>query len=106
VRLNPARWSWYTVRKAVNIPVILNSVAFIGLNMVDAWLTREHLEIGNDEGNPLAAGYGSVVWFKGLLALLVLIVLLGFGKGKLLWVLNVFMLAVVLWNAGWLLYFQ
>ena len=84
----------------------MNGLAFVGLNMVDAWLTREHLAIGNYEGNPLVADYGSVVWFKGLLALIILIVLLGLGKAKLLWVLNVFMLAVVLWNAGWWLYFQ
>ena len=92
--------------KGRSIPVIINSLAFIVLNMVDAWLTGEHLAIGNYEGNPLVAGYGSVVWFKGLLALVILIALLGFGKGKLLWVLNVCMLSVVLWNAGWLLYFQ
>ncbi|GAI90047.1 unnamed protein product [marine sediment metagenome] len=92
--------------KGRSIPVIINSLAFIVLNMVDAWLTREHLAIGNYEGNPLVAGYGSVVWFKGLLALVILIVLLGLGKTKLLWILNMFMLAVVLWNAGWLLYFQ
>lgn len=92
--------------KGRTIPVIINSLAFIVLNMVDARLTKEHLAIGNYEGNPLVAGYGSMVWFKGLLALAILIVLLSFGKAKLLWVLNAFMLAVVLWNAGWLLYFQ
>lgn len=94
------------MRGLPRVAAICNGIVFVGLNMVDAWLTREHLAIGNYEGNPLVAGYGSVVWFKGLLALVILIVLLGFGKGKLLWVLNAFMVAVVLWNAGWLLYFR
>lgn len=94
------------MRGLPSVAAISNGIVFVGLNVADAWLTREHLAIGNYEGNPLVAGYGSVVWFKGLLALVLLIVLLGFGKGKLLWVLNAFMVAVVLWNAGWLLYFR
>ena len=94
------------MRGLPSVAAICNGIVFVGLNMVDAWLTREHLAIGNYEGNPLVVGYGSAVWFKGLLALAIIIVLLGLGKAKLLWVLNVSMLSVVLWNAGWLLYFQ
>ena len=94
------------MREWPSVIAICNGLLFVGLNVADAWLTKEHLAIGNYESNPLVVGYGSVVWFKGLLALVILIVLLGLGKAKLLWVLNVSMLSVVLWNAGWLLYFQ
>ena len=82
----------------------VNGLVFIGLNVADAWLTKELLDIGSYEGNPLVTGYGSIVWFKGLLALVIIFLLLWFGKARLLWVLNICMLAVVLWNTGWLLY--
>ncbi|MBA7686044.1 hypothetical protein ES703_94479 [subsurface metagenome] len=85
--------------------LIASGLVFIGLNIMDAWLTMEHLAIGNYEGNPLMTSYGSVVWFKALLAGVIVFLLIRFGKAKLLWVLNICMLAVVLWNAGWLLYF-
>ena len=77
-------------------------LAFVGLNIADAWVTKQLLAHGGGEANPLAV-YGSDMLFKGLAALAVGLVLLRFGKLRLLKVLNICMVAVVLWSGGWLL---
>jgi hypothetical protein len=47
--------------------------------------------------------YGDNMLVKAFLALAVLLLLVRFGRSKLVWVLNICMLAVVLWNGSWLL---
>lgn len=80
------------------------AIAFVGLNLADAWLTTELLAAGGGEVNPLVSAYGSnLLVIKGFLALAIAFLLVRFGKSKLLWVLNLCMVAVVLWTWGWLL---
>ena len=74
-------------------------IAFMGLNILDARLTRTALILGASELNPIAAtGFGSSMLLKGLISLTVVIALLLFKRGKLLKPLNLGMLLVVLCN--------
>lgn len=91
------------IRKLPSVAVICSAIAFVGLNVADAWLTKQALDIGSREANPIVAPYGDNMLIKGLLALAIVVALVKFGKSKLLWVLNIGMLGVVLWNGIWLL---
>jgi len=74
-------------------------IAFVGLNIIDAGLTRTALVLGASELNPIAAtGFGSSMLLKGLVSLTVVVALLLFKRGKLLKPLNLGMFLVVLWN--------
>ena len=79
--------------------VILLSIAFVGLNMLDARLTGTALVLGASELNPIAAtAFGGSMLLKGLIAIVIVIVLLFFRRGNLLKWLSLGMLLVVLWN--------
>jgi len=80
-----------------------NGLLFIGLNLADAWVTKQLLAHGGGEANAIASLYGSNALIKGFLALAVVLILVRFGKANLLKVLNVCMAAVVLWTGGWAL---
>jgi hypothetical protein len=89
--------------KGRSIPVIMNSLAFIVLNMVDALLTQYLLGIGGIEFNIgprfyLGLGGSNLILAKGLFAVAVVIALIWFGKAKLLRVLNWGMVAVLFLN--------
>ena len=77
--------------------------AFVSLNIADAWLTNQLIAMGSREGNPIVVAYGDNMLVKAFVALAVLLLLVRLGRSKLVWVLNVCMLAVVLWNGSWLL---
>lgn len=83
--------------------MLISGLLFVGLNIVDAWLTKQLLAMGGHELNPIVATYGMNMLIKGLAALAIVLLLIKFGKEKLLWVLNFCMLAVVLWNGAWLI---
>ena len=83
--------------------ILINSFAFIGLNVADAWLTRQLISMGFLEGNPVVSAYGSNLVIKGLLALVIALLLVRFAKPRLFLILNCCMLVVVLWNGIWLL---
>lgn len=93
------------LRELLGLAFACNSLVFIGLNVADAWLTKQLIAIGSWEGNPIVASYGDNMLIKGVLALAVVLILARFGRLKLLWVLNVAILAVVFWNAAWLFNF-
>lgn len=78
----------------------INCVLFVGLSIADAWLTGQLLTIGWWEINPIVLSYGSNMVIKGFLALAIALALVRFGKTKLLWPLNLFMMAVVLWHCA------
>lgn len=79
--------------------LILLSIAFVGLNMLDARLTGTALVLGASELNPIAAtAFGGSMLLKGLIAIVIVIVLLFFRRGNLLKWLSLGMLLVVLWN--------
>lgn len=85
------------------IAVTFHSAVFVGLNLADAWVTKQLLAHGGAEANPIASIYGSSFLTKGIIAVAIVLILTGLGKRKLLKVLNISMVAVVLWTGGWVL---
>jgi len=79
---------------------------FVGLNVADAWLTTELLDISGAEANWWRMLFGAsgvfsatnLMVIKVLLATGVVLVLIRLGKGSLLWLLNVGISIVVLSN--------
>jgi len=76
---------------------------FVGLNLADAWLTKELIAAGGGEANPIVSAYGSNILIKGFLALAIALLLVRFGKTRLVWLLTICMVVVVLWTGSWLL---
>ncbi|NQT31426.1 MAG: hypothetical protein HQ588_03750 [Deltaproteobacteria bacterium] len=79
---------------------MMPAVIFVVLNVTDAYLTKVGLMAGAVEINPLMAGIGSNMIFKGLIGIAVVFALYFLGKEKILWLLNFGMLGVVLWNSA------
>ena len=75
-------------------------ITFIALNLGDAYLTKVALSMGAAELNPLLTSWGSSLIAKGLLAAGILFLLYAFEKEKLLWVINMLLVGVILWNLG------
>ena len=71
---------------------------FVGLNVVDAFLTKTALSLGAVEFNPLMASIGSNIFAKGAIALSLAFLLYYFRQRRMLWLLNVGLFAIVLWN--------
>jgi hypothetical protein len=79
---------------------ILICVAFIGLNILDAWLTGIAISLGGYELNPvLRLGFATSLPFKGMIATVIVLVLVLFKRGGLLKPLSLAMLIVCAWNA-------
>ncbi len=72
-------------------------IAFIFLNVVDAYLTKEALGMGAVELNPVGMFWGNMV-AKGLIAVVVVVGLCFCKEEKLLLPLSVGMLAICFWN--------
>lgn len=95
------------VKAFSNGSIFLTSVSvllFVGLSVADAWLTNQLLVMDWQEINPVVRPYGTNTIVKGALALAVALVLVRFGKPKLLGILNIFMLVLVLWLTAGLLH--
>ena len=86
-------------KETVSIADTCNGLLFIGLNVVDAWLTRQLMAIGGVEANWWPEPYNGNMLIKGAAALAVVLILIWVRKGKLLWLLNVGISIVVLSNA-------
>lgn len=91
------------MRLSLTVTEAKNGAVFIGLNLADAWVTKQLLAHGGGEANVIAGAYGSSLLVKGLLALAVVLILIRLGKARLLKLLNLCMVAVVLWTGGWVL---
>jgi len=79
--------------------ILVFCVVFIGLNILDAWLTGVALGFGSHELNPLLSPtLGSSIPFKALLAVAVVVVLLTIRRGRLLMPLSAGMALVCAWN--------
>lgn len=87
----------------LNLTAGANGLMFVGLNLADAWVTKQLLAHGGGEANAIVSGYGSDILIKGFIALAIAVILLRLGKSKLLKVLNICMVVVVLWTGGWVL---
>ena len=89
-----------TLADADLIKGILLCVGFIGLNILDAWLTRVALGLGSYELNPfISVGFGSSMLVKGLIAAEIVLVLILFKRGRLLRPLNLCMILICTWNS-------
>lgn len=75
-----------------------SAMAFVSLNVADAWLTQQLLAHGGVEAVWWSSSFNGNMWVKGYLAFLVVVLLVGRGKEKLLRWLNIGMLFVVLSN--------
>jgi len=93
-----ARLKW-VVAETVLTRTILLCVVFIGLNILDAWLTRIALGAGSYELNPfLSMRFGSNMLIKGLVSAGIVTVLVLFKRGGLLKPLSLGMLLICTWN--------
>ena len=79
---------------------MMPAVVFVGLNIADAYLTKMSLMAGAIEINPLMTGIGSSMISKGLLGLVIALALYYFGKESMLWLLNIALFGIVLWNSA------
>jgi len=92
------RFKW-AVAKPVLSSTILLCVVFIGLNILDAWLTGLALEAGNYELNPfLGASFGSNILIKGLISAGIVVALVLFKRDRLLKPLSLGMSLICTWN--------
>ena len=73
-------------------------IAFIAVNIADAYFTRVNLAMGATELNPLARPFGADMLIRGLMAAAIGTVICLAGKTWWLVPLNVVVLSVVLWN--------
>jgi hypothetical protein len=93
-----ARLKW-AVAETVLSRTILLCVVFIGLNILDAWLTGIALGAGSYELNPLLGmRFGSSILFKGLISAGIVTALVLFKRGRLLKPLSLGMLLICAWN--------
>jgi glucose dehydrogenase len=76
----------------------MSAALFVTLNVVDAFLTKTALSVGAVEYNPVMAAIGSSLWAKGGIALALAFLLYYFRQRRALWVLNVILFGVVIWN--------
>ena len=95
---------WVAAEKARSRTILL-CVVFIGLNILDAWLTGIALGAGNYELNPfLGMRLGGSMLVKGLISAGIVTALVLFKRGRLLKPLSLGMLLICVWNglAVWL----
>ena len=77
---------------------VIHTLVFIGLNIVDALITRWTIFCGGQEMFWWSASFNSAVTIKVLMASAIALALVRLGKGKVLLYLNAGMSFVVLWN--------
>ncbi len=93
-----ARLKW-AVAETVLGRTILLCVVFIGLNILDAWLTGIALGAGSYELNPfLGMRFSSNMLVKGLISAGIVAALVLFKRGRLLKPLSLGMLLICTWN--------
>jgi hypothetical protein len=71
---------------------------FVGLNVLDAYLTKTALSIGAVEFNPVMTMIGSNILIKGGIAVVLAFLLYYFHQRRALWILNIAFFGIVLWN--------
>ena len=87
------------VAKIVLRKDVLFVTAFVGLNILDAYMTGVSLVLGSSELNPIATAFGSNMLIKALIASAIGIALVLFKRGKLLKPVVLGMSLIVLWNS-------
>ena len=92
------RLKW-AVAKPILSRTVLFCFVFIGLNILDAWLTGLALAAGHYELNPfLGTRFSSNMLIKGLISAGIVVALVLFKRDRLLKPLNVGMSLICTWN--------
>ena len=87
------------VAEPISNRTILLCLVFIGLNILDAWLTGLALPAGNYELNPfLGTRFGSNMFVKGLISAGIVVALVLFRRDRLLKPLSLGMALICTWN--------
>ena len=87
------------VAEPISNRTILLCLVFIGLNILDAWLTGLALPAGNYELNPfLGTRFGSNMLVKGLISTGIVVALVLFRRDRLLKPLSLGMALICTWN--------
>jgi len=73
-------------------------ILFIGLNILDAYLTKKALAMGASELNPIAIHFGANIFWKAIIAIAVVVILYFWKNQKLLIPLCIAMAAICTWN--------
>ena len=73
-------------------------ILFVGLNMVDSYLTKTAISLGGEELNPIMTHIGGIIPLKGLIALGIVTLFYHFGKEKLLKPLCIGMILISAYN--------
>jgi hypothetical protein len=93
-----ARYRWAVAKPILNRTILL-CVVFVGLNILDAWLTGLAIRAGNYELNPfLGTNFGSNIVVKGLISAGIVVALVLFKRDRLLKPLNLGMSLICTWN--------
>ena len=92
-------------RRAVSDPILSRTIlfcfVFIGLNILDAWLTGLAIGVGHYELNPfLGSRFGSNILVKGLISAGIVVALVLFKRDRLLKPLNLGMSLICAWNCA------
>jgi len=87
------------LKEPLNGRYCLMAAAFIGLNILDSWLSTKALALGGVEFNPIMRLLGGNMLWKGILGGAIVVGLCLWHKQKLLLPLCIGMFAVVLWNS-------
>lgn len=90
------KWSF---AEPISNETVLLCLVFIGLNILDAWLTGLALQAGNYELNPfLGTRFGSNMLIKGLISAGIVVALVLFKRDRLLKPLSLGMSLICTWN--------
>jgi hypothetical protein len=76
----------------------MRAALFVTLNVVDAFLTKTALAVGAVEFNPIMGTIGSSIMAKGAIALSLAFFLYYFKQRRVLWLLNLGLFGIILWN--------
>jgi len=76
----------------------MKGLAFIGLNIADALLTKEAMSMGAVELMPLARIIDNSLLWRGIAVAAVIAGLYYFGREKLLLPLNIALIGICFWN--------
>lgn len=71
---------------------------FVSLNVLDAFLTKTAMSMGAIEFNPVMTTVGSSMLIKGGIAVILAFLLYYFHQHRALWLLNIVLFGVILWN--------
>jgi hypothetical protein len=74
------------------------ALIFIGLNVIDAWLTRIDLALEAFELSPLVPPFAANLMTRGLVAIVIILIFYLIKKEGFIWWANLLMLVPISWH--------